>query len=439
MRVVIRRAGVVVIAMVAALVLAVTTTTRSASAATALMVGGILQSNLSDSTMSSILAGAYTDKSGTDWVRRNVPWSGSPLLGWSIPEATTNLYQLIMDTPGPKTVVGMSAGSLAAEEVLRRLPSDPMSPDPTELNFVLIADSSRQPFFTDAGGPLTTLLGYVFQAPAETRYTVTVVTYEYDGNADLPDRLWNGLAMANAMAGAFLLHNATFLVDLSTVPTENITTTYNSVGGKTTTYLIPSKTLPLVQLNPWLAPIEPWLKQQVDAGYTRNDNRAAITSSAVAQQTTDTGIESFSPTVDPPVDAPAEPVQVSARASQGSADAAETPGNATDILAKTTPKVAAESDQLLASGPEVISEKGTDLTAGNKFSPSTTLDASNSASGWKPGDGTQVVTGTIRQLLSGNTAITSPPTGTPTTDTSTQTDSKTSSSTSSSSGSGSTP
>src|SRR4051794_3398261 len=123
MRVVIRSAGVVVIEIVAAVLLAITTMT-SALAATALMVGGILASDLPDSMMSRVLNGAYTGKdevSGTAWVRKNVPWSGSPNLGESIPQATNNLYDLILTTPGPKTVVGMSAGSLAVEEVLRRL------------------------------------------------------------------------------------------------------------------------------------------------------------------------------------------------------------------------------------------------------------------------------------------------------------------------------
>ena len=472
MRVVIRSAGVVLIAIVAAVLLALTTTMTSALAATALMIGGIGVGTVPDSVMSRVLNGAYA---GDQWQRKSVDWSGSPSLGVSIPGATNTLYDMILSTPGPKTVVGMSAGSLAVEEVLRRLANDPAAaPDPSELTFVVIADSSRQAFFTGSGGPLTTLLGYVFQAPAETPYNVIVVVHEYDGLSDLPDRLWNGLAVANAMVGAALFHNATFFEPL---PKEPISVTENSKGGFTTTYLIPAEHLPLVQLMPWLAPIEQQLKQQVDAGYSRND-QPAVTSSPFSALTTDTPIESFTLTADPPVGALTEPVEVSARAGQGTADAtdglvgasaqpdqepaevtdglseagaeagaqpdqgltvaADAGGNATDGLAKETAKAPAQPDEPVDSATEAVSEKVTDLTDGNKVSPSTTAGTTQSSRGWKPGDGIRAATGAIRQVLSGNTASTSTPTGAPTNDTSTQTDSETSSSTSSSGGSGST-
>jgi 3'-(hydroxy)phthioceranyl-2'-palmitoyl(stearoyl)-2-O-sulfo-trehalose (hydroxy)phthioceranyltransferase len=290
----------------------------------------------------------------------------------------------------------------------------------------------------------------------------------------LPDRLWNGLAVANAMVGAALFHNATFFEPL---PKEPISVTENSKGGFTTTYLIPAEHLPLVQLMPWLAPIEQQLKQQVDAGYSRND-QPAVTSSPFSALTTDTPIESFTLTADPPVGALTEPVEVSARAGQGTADAtdglvgasaqpdqepaevtdglseagaeagaqpdqgltvaADAGGNATDGLAKETAKAPAQPDEPVDSATEAVSEKVTDLTDGNKVSPSTTAGTTQSSRGWKPGDGIRAATGAIRQVLSGNTASTSTPTGAPTNDTSTQTDSETSSSTSSSGGSGST-
>jgi PE-PPE domain len=369
MRVAIRSAGVVLIAIVAAVVLALTTTMTSALAATALMVGGIGASVLPDSTMSGVLNGAYTtgkDVSktpsvwcklcGPTWQREYVPWSGSLILGQSIPDGANTLYNEILATPGPKTVVGMSAGSLVVEEALRQLANLPASqrPDPSQLNFVFIADSSRQPFFS-IPGPLTTLFGYMFQPPAQTPYNVTVVKYEYDGLSDLPDNLFNGVAVANAMAGAILLHNATFFADLSNVPAQNITTTTNSAGGVTTSYLIPAQTLPLVQLMPWLAPIEQTLKQQVDAGYNRN-NPAAVTSSAAAALTTATKVQSFTLPVDPPVDAPTKPVEAPAQADQGLANAtdglakatAEAPANATDGLAKATAEAPANATDGLA-------------------------------------------------------------------------------------------
>jgi hypothetical protein len=457
MRVVIRSAGVVLIAIAAAVLLALTTTMTSALAATALMIGGIGVGTVPDSLMSRVLNGAYTGIQ-----RQSVNWSGSPNLGQSIPQAANILDQQIDEALAKGesvTVVGMSAGSLAVEEVLRRRANDPAN---ANLTFVVIADSSRQPFFTGAGGPLSTLFGYVFQAPAETPYNVVVVVHEYDGLSDLPDRLWNGLAVANAMAGAVLFHNDTFFADLSKLPA---TSTRNSKGGLTTSYLIPAERLPLVQLMPWLAPIEETLRQQVDAGYTRND-QAAVTSSPFTALTTAPAVDSFTRTADPMVRALTEPVEAPAQADQRLANATdglakvpeapaqadeelanagEAPANATDELANATEELATtpaepsdEAVQGLDTATEAVSNKGTDLTDGNMVSPSTTAGNRRWSSGWKPGDGIRAATGAIQQLFSGKTAS-SPTTGAPTSDTSTTTDSETSSSTSSSSDSGSTP
>jgi hypothetical protein len=59
--------------------------------------------------------------------------------------------------------------------------------------------------------------------------------------------------------------------DLSQVPDENVTVTKNLLGGTTTRYLVPAQRLPLVLLNPSLAPREAELKATVDRGYSRND------------------------------------------------------------------------------------------------------------------------------------------------------------------------
>ena len=109
--------------------------------------------------------------------------------------------------------------------------------------------------------------------PAQTPYNLTVVTYEYDGWSGWSRRkeYWNGLAARNALAGALLLHNQTYYVDLSTVPTANVTVKENSSGGFTTYYLIPTPVLPLVMMNPRLASQAASLKQKIDAGYSRND------------------------------------------------------------------------------------------------------------------------------------------------------------------------
>jgi hypothetical protein len=114
---------------------------------------------------------------------------------------------------------------------------------------------------------------------------------EYDGWADFPDRPWNLLSAFNAIAGSGVIpgfpseHNATITTDLSQVPDSNITTTTNSAGGTTKTYLVPTPDLPMLRplrdlgfpaaivdaLNALLKPI-------VDAGYSRNDPAPAVES-----------------------------------------------------------------------------------------------------------------------------------------------------------------
>lgn len=65
------------------------------------------------------------------------------------------------------------------------------------------------------------------------------------------------------------------------VPPQNIRTTVNSRGGKTTTYLIPEQHLPLVLPFRYLGVPEETLNQLdlvlkplVDSGYSRNDDPA---------------------------------------------------------------------------------------------------------------------------------------------------------------------
>ena len=105
-----------------------------------------------------------------------------------------------------------------------------------------------------------------------------MINREYDGWADTPDHPLNLVADANAVAGIVYIHSsyADADLDLSTVPAEDITTTTNSLGGKTTAYLVPTKNLPLVQPlrdigipEPVVEAVEKPLRKVVDAGYDR--------------------------------------------------------------------------------------------------------------------------------------------------------------------------
>ena len=71
-----------------------------------------------------------------------------------------------------------------------------------------------------------------------------VVTNEYDGFADFPDRPGNLLAVANAVMGLFYRHGQTSTATLTGVPAHDISTTVNALGATTTTYLIPCISCP---------------------------------------------------------------------------------------------------------------------------------------------------------------------------------------------------
>lgn len=101
-------------------------------------------------------------------------------------------------------MVGLSAGSLVVNEVLRQMDADPDAPDKNEITFIVVADSSRQSLIDKAR--YDPRFDYTYQPAPETKYDIIVVTGEYDGMADFPDRWWNLLAVANAVAGSIFVH-----------------------------------------------------------------------------------------------------------------------------------------------------------------------------------------------------------------------------------------
>ena len=288
MRVRMRKAGVACGGAFAAVVLGVTSAASGWAASTALVIGGIGTPTMHDVVMSQLLGGALSDveRVSVDWPAEARPYTGADdlTLGASIDIGITNLSaeidaalaRLSRDEDGNVingervTVVGLSAGSLVVTEVLRLAAADPDAPDGQEINFVVIADSSRQEIIdeTESYNPV---YDYTYRPAPETVYDTIVVTGEYDGFADFPDRWWNLNAVANAMAGALFVHVPTMFADLTEVPAENITVDVNSVGGSTTHYLIPAERLPLVQMFPSLAPREAELKASIDKAYIRND------------------------------------------------------------------------------------------------------------------------------------------------------------------------
>lgn len=259
----------------------------------ALMVNGIAGgTGLPDLVMANVLGGMFGDyqRQNISWPQQARPVTGpnSLLLGESIDQGVANLDAALESAlaqlgPGEHvTLVGLSAGALVVDEAIRRISAEPNAPDKSVLNVVVAGDSSRMLFNTNR---YDAILRYRYTPPVETKYDTTVVTAQYDGFADFPDRPANVVAIANAIAGMVIEHVPHMLTGLSTVPASNITVTTNSMGGVTTSYLAPATHLPLVKLIPALAPQEARLKKIVDAAYRRNDvtsTAAAPTAAAVA-------------------------------------------------------------------------------------------------------------------------------------------------------------
>lgn len=286
----VRNSGVACGAAAATAVLAMSTATSGWGVSTAIVIGGIGTPSLHDTVMSQLLGGAlrdYDQRVSVNWPAEARPYTGETdmTLGDSIEIGTANLNAQIdnalaaleRDADGnllegeEVTVLGLSAGSLVVTETLREMTTDDEEdPEADALNFVVVADSSRQEIIDDTE-QYNPEYDYTYRPPPQTVYDTVEVTGEYDGMADFPDRWWNLTAIQNAMAGSLFVHVPTMFSDLSEVPKQNTTVTENALGGTTVRYLVPAETLPLVQANPSLAPREAELKAQVDKGYSRND------------------------------------------------------------------------------------------------------------------------------------------------------------------------
>ncbi|UXA20493.1 PE-PPE domain-containing protein [Mycobacterium sp. SMC-4] len=295
-----RKAGIVCGAAVASVAVALSTATSGGAVSSALIIGGIGQPTMPDLLMAPLLGGAFKGQE-----RINVPWPAQAApytsrtgksLGASVDEGRANLHAAIKaalanlsrDADGnvlngeKVTVIGLSGGALVVNEVLRELSTELNAPSREHITFVVVADSSRQKIIDQA--KRNAKLDYTYQPAPATSYDVVVVTGEYDGMSDFPDRPFNFLAIVNAMAGAIVMHAPSALTDLSKVPAKNITVETNARGGTTTHYLVPAARLPLVMLMPSLAPREAELKAKIDKGYSRNDVKpVSETRGAVSQ------------------------------------------------------------------------------------------------------------------------------------------------------------
>ena len=121
-------------------------------------------------------------------------------------------------------IIGESMGSMVAWRVAAELANSPGAPSTDDVRFVLIAppEAGVAEYFKE--GTYIPILNYRVSRIAESPYDTTIVIGEYDGWADPPDRPWNLVSAANALAGIVYVHGPPiFTADPTTVPDKNIT------------------------------------------------------------------------------------------------------------------------------------------------------------------------------------------------------------------------
>ena len=188
-------------------------------------------------------------------------------------------YQIKQAAKGgnPVAIAGLSEGTLVINRELAHLATDPDAPPAGSLSFVLFSSPELGlAHIYWPTGVTVPLIDYTSQDIAESQYDVSVVFHQYEFWADPPDRPWNLAADVNTLFGmAYYHNNAAAVVPSDAVEVSSVTSPVK--GGTTTTYMIPSPTLPMLRplqdlgvpsqivdgLNSRLKPI-------VDAGYSRS-------------------------------------------------------------------------------------------------------------------------------------------------------------------------
>ncbi|AKK30163.1 acyltransferase PE [Mycobacterium sp. EPa45] len=208
-----------------------------------------------------------------------------PSVGESVDEGEGNVIRAVQ-AGGPGTAIGLSEGAMVLNAVQNRLATDPNAPPPDQLSFATYGDPIAPHAFGSGFlaqnfpvGSVVPALDYQMPPQIDSQYDSYRFVSAYDSIADWPDRQDNWMALANAVVGLATGHTAVAFTNPSMVPPQNIRTTVNSRGAKTTTYMIPEQHLPLVLPFRYagvdegtLNKLDAVLKPMVDSGYSRNDD-----------------------------------------------------------------------------------------------------------------------------------------------------------------------
>jgi hypothetical protein len=175
------------------------------------------------------------------------------------------------------TILSISEGTLVTDQIMV---NDMKAGIPkSQVQFVEIEDEERGTgMLTPFIGKFIPVLNYTPLATPVTPYNLSLYVKQYDGLADFPNNpLSPGylLAVANALIGAATVHTTVITQDISQIPKADITTSTNKLGGVTTTYMVPTPTLPLVSALQKFLPaqitngLNKLLKPVIDSAYSK--------------------------------------------------------------------------------------------------------------------------------------------------------------------------
>lgn len=181
-----------------------------------------------------------------------------------------------VNADNPVYVFGYSQSSAMSSMTMEQLHHQGVPAE--DVHFVLVGNSANPnggllQLLNFWGGDLTFWNGMTLGHPTPDHFATDVYTLEYDGYADFPRYPLNLVADLNAIVGMFSTHIAYFgLTSEDIANAVQLETTGDSL---TNYYIIPSETLPLVDLlrlnpgwgNPLADLLEPSLRILVNLGY----------------------------------------------------------------------------------------------------------------------------------------------------------------------------
>lgn len=185
------------------------------------------------------------------------------------------------------TLAGTSQGAIVLNYVkqslaLRITPNRP----PTELSFVTFGDPMNATGGIVTRNPLLWLS--VPRGPLPTPYATTEIVREYDGLSDWPTRP-TALSALNAVMGVAFVHPFYGAAANPSTPGTLKTVATNAAGGVTTHYVVPTAALPITQPLRYMgidtAPLDKWLRPQIDATYHQRPQTPPPTSAAALTET----------------------------------------------------------------------------------------------------------------------------------------------------------